>query len=77
MGKTSKVRRKSIVAPPPVPDIIAAPRRGVAAGRPTSHSGATLWNNYKDDILKDEPGIATAKNLGRRVAEVARLIHRP
>lgn len=49
----------------------------VGDGRPTSHSGATLWNNYKDDILKDEPGIATAKNLGRRVAEVARLIRRP
>jgi multimeric flavodoxin WrbA len=48
----------------------------VGDGRPTSHSGATLWNNYKDDILKDEPGIATAKNLGRRVAEVARLIRR-
>lgn len=49
----------------------------VGDGRPTSHGGATLWNNYKDDILKDEPGIATAKNLGRRVAEVARLIRRP
>lgn len=48
----------------------------VGDGRPTSHSGATLWNNSKDDILKDEPGIATAKNLGRRVAEVARLIRR-
>lgn len=49
----------------------------VGDGRPTSHSGATLWNNFNDDILKDEPGIATAKNLGRRVAEVARLVRRP
>ncbi len=48
----------------------------VGDGRPTSHSGATLWNNFKDDILKDEPGVATAKNLGRRVAEVARLVRR-
>lgn len=48
----------------------------VGDGRPTSHTGATLWNNAKDDILKDEPGIATAKNLGRRVAEVARIVHR-
>jgi len=43
----------------------------VGDGRPTAHCGATLWNN-KDDISQDEMGIATAKNLGRRVAEVAR-----
>lgn len=43
----------------------------VGDGRPTAHCGATLWND-KDDISKDEIGIATAKNLGRRVAEVAR-----
>lgn len=43
----------------------------VGDGRPTSHCGATLWNNGKDDITHDEPGVATAKNLGRRVAEVA------
>jgi len=47
----------------------------VGDGRPTSHCGATLWNN-KDDISHDEPGIATAKNLGRRVAEVALLLAR-
>lgn len=47
----------------------------VGDGRPTAHCGATLWNN-KDDISQDEPGIATAKNLGRRVAEVARLVAR-
>jgi len=46
----------------------------VGDGRPTCHYGATLWNNAKDDITQDAPGIATAKNLGRRVAEVARLI---
>jgi len=43
----------------------------VGDGRPTAHSGATLWNNAKDDITQDENGIATAKGLGRRVAEVA------
>ena len=43
----------------------------VGDGRPTAHCGATLWNNGKDDITHDEPGVATAKNLGRRVAEVA------
>ncbi|MDD4873092.1 MAG: flavodoxin family protein [Kiritimatiellae bacterium] len=48
----------------------------VGDGRPTGHSGATLWNNgkdeaVKDNITKDEFGCATAKGLGKRVAEVA------
>jgi multimeric flavodoxin WrbA len=43
----------------------------VGDGRPTAHWGAALWNHWKDDILQDADGIATAKNLGRRVAEVA------
>jgi multimeric flavodoxin WrbA len=43
----------------------------VGDGRPTGHSGATLWNNAKDDITQDEWGCATAKGLGKRVAEVA------
>lgn len=42
----------------------------VGDGQPTAHRGATLWNQ-KDDIAQDELGVATAKNLGRRVAEVA------
>ena len=42
----------------------------VGDGRPTGHSGATLWNQ-KDDISTDEFGSATAKDLGKRVAEVA------
>lgn len=43
----------------------------VGDGRPTAHFGATLVNSGNDDISSDEFGIATAKNLGRRVAEVA------
>ncbi|MGQ9576873.1 MAG: flavodoxin family protein [Thermoguttaceae bacterium] len=43
----------------------------VGDGRPTGHWGATVWNNGKDDISQDEFGVATLKNLGRRVAEVA------
>ncbi len=43
----------------------------VGEGRPTSHFGGTLWNNAKDDITQDEFGMQTARNLGRRVAEVA------
>ena len=43
----------------------------VGESRPTSHCGGTLWNNWKDDISQDEVGMATVKNLGKRVAEVA------
>lgn len=43
----------------------------VGDARPTAHAGASLWNNGKDDISQDEVGIAAAKNLGRRVAEIA------
>jgi multimeric flavodoxin WrbA len=43
----------------------------VGDGRPTCHRGATLWNASKEEgISKDEWGQGTAKNLGRRVAEV-------
>jgi len=42
----------------------------VGDGRPTAHFGATLVNKG-DDISADEFGLRTAKNLGRRVAEVA------
>lgn len=43
----------------------------VGDGRPSGHSGATLWNNAKDNIKKDELGCKTAMGLGKRVAEVA------
>jgi len=43
----------------------------VGDGRPTAHIGATVWNNGKSPVTEDEFGMATAKNLGRRVAEVA------
>jgi len=43
----------------------------VGDGRPFAHMGATLWNNAKDDIAQDQWGMTIAKNLGRRVAEVA------
>lgn len=43
----------------------------VGESRPTSHCGGTLWNNWKDDISQDEVGMATVKNLGKRMAEVA------
>lgn len=43
----------------------------VGDGRPTGHRGATLWSGCPGGIEKDEFGLSTAKNLGRRVAEVA------
>ena len=42
----------------------------VGDGRPTAHFGATLWNQG-DDVSRDEFGAQTARNLGRRIAEVA------
>ena len=43
----------------------------LVGGKPKAHQGATLWNAYKDDITKDEFGMATAAQLGIRVAEAA------
>lgn len=43
----------------------------VGDGAPTCHRGATLVNSAKDDITKDEAGLATARNLGKWVAQVA------
>ena len=43
----------------------------VGDGRPTGHTGATVWNSGEDDISEDEFGLSTVRNLGRRVAEVA------
>ena len=42
-------------------------------GVPSSHWGATLWNQ-KDSIMEDEYGVGTAKNLGARVVELAKLV---
>ena len=43
----------------------------IVGGKPGAHQGATLWNAYKEDIMKDEFGINSAKKLGIRVAEAA------
>jgi len=48
----------------------------VSEGRPTSHYGATLWSGHPDGIEKDTFGLETARNLGKRVAEVAGRMHR-
>ena len=43
----------------------------VVGGKPSAHQGAILWNAYKDDIMKDEFGIDSARKLGIRVAQAA------
>jgi len=48
----------------------------VSEGRPTSHYGATLWSGHPDGIEKDIFGLETARNLGKRVAEVAAIMHK-
>ena len=44
-------------------------------GMPTSHWGATLWNQ-NNSIEQDEFGKNTAKNLGTRIAELAAMIRK-
>jgi multimeric flavodoxin WrbA len=43
----------------------------VGDARPGARIGATVWNDGKDDVTNDEFGMASARNLGRRVAEVS------
>ena len=43
----------------------------VGDGAPTGHFGATVWSGGKGEVTDDEFGMATVRNLGRRVAEVA------
>ena len=47
----------------------------VSDGKPTARLGGILVSS-NDDISKDEPGLTTARGLGRRVAEVALLLNK-
>ncbi len=38
---------------------------------PTAHLGATVWSGGKKNVTEDTFGMTTAKNLGKRVAELA------
>ncbi len=40
------------------------------------HFGGTAWGGYPSGIKEDDAGIVTAKNLGRRMIEVANLLHK-
>lgn len=47
----------------------------VGESRPSAHFGPAAWNSREfENITDDEVGMAAVKNLGRRVAEVARLV---
>ena len=43
----------------------------VSDGRDTAHFGAALWSGGPDGIENDAIGLETARNMGRRVAELA------
>jgi multimeric flavodoxin WrbA len=42
---------------------------------PTSHFGANLWSGLPQGIEADEAGLATAVNLGYKVAEIVKKLH--
>lgn len=47
----------------------------VSDGRPTAHFGAALWSGAEGGVVADKEGLETARNLGRRVAEMTRRGH--
>ena len=49
----------------------------VGDGRPTGHFGAALYSGGESGIEADEDGLETARNLGRRVAEVSLKLNGP
>jgi hypothetical protein len=47
----------------------------VGESRPSAHFGPGVWNSKEfDAVTDDEVGMATVRNLGQRVAEVACMI---
>jgi multimeric flavodoxin WrbA len=43
----------------------------VSDGQPTAHFGGTVWSGHPEGVSNDSFGLTTARNLGKRVAEVA------
>jgi multimeric flavodoxin WrbA len=43
----------------------------VGAGKPTTRCGAAIWSQKDADVTDDEIGMQAARDVGRRVAEVA------
>jgi hypothetical protein len=47
----------------------------VGESRPTAHFGPCVWNQTElKKITEDELGMATVRNLGTRVAQVALMV---
>ena len=42
---------------------------------PSGHWGGTAWSGAEGGVEKDEPGLATARNLGRRIAGVVKMLN--
>lgn len=49
----------------------------VSDGQPTAHFGAALWSGAEGGLAADKEGLDTARNLGRRVAEMTKRIITP
>jgi len=49
----------------------------VGDGHPTGHFGAALYSGGENGLDDDEAGIETARNMGRRVGQVALKLHQP
>lgn len=47
----------------------------VSEGMPSSHFGGTAWSGGPGGVAADEFGLATARSLGARVAELAARLH--
>ena len=43
----------------------------VGDGPPSGHWGGTVWSGHPGGVTSDEYGLGTARNLGRRVADIA------
>jgi len=46
----------------------------VGDGQPTAHFGAALWSGAEGGLAADKEGLETARNLGRRVAEMSKRV---
>jgi multimeric flavodoxin WrbA len=42
---------------------------------PSGHWGGTVWSGAAGGVEKDDVGLATARNLGRRIAGVVKMLH--
>jgi hypothetical protein len=46
----------------------------VSDGQPTARFGIALWSGAEGGLAADKEGLETARDLGRRAAEIARRV---